>query len=178
LSTYGLWLQLLLMQILAFLVLRAPLIRATRDLVHATPDERIGVLLGTGAFVGPLILLFGFYLLALSVLGQLALQSLVENRRGVSSALLHAWRIVRHDPPATARAVAAELLLFALTLVAVRAFAGVLGDLPGQTGFVFALQIALAGFAGVVRAAYWARIYRALGGLTPADGVPGLAQRA
>ena len=32
------------------------------------------------------------------------------------------------------------------------------------------------GFVGVTRALYWARAYRALGGLSPADGVPGLAQ--
>jgi hypothetical protein len=32
----------------------------------------------------------------------------------------------------------------------------------------------LYGFAGVTRAGFWARTYRALGGLSPADGVPGL----
>jgi hypothetical protein len=34
----------------------------------------------------------------------------------------------------------------------------------------------LTAIAGVARALYWARVYRALGGLTPEDGVPGLPQ--
>ena len=35
--------------------------------------------------------------------------------------------------------------------------------------------LVLTAIAGVARALYWARVYRALGGLTPEDGVPGLA---
>ena len=31
---------------------------------------------------------------------------------------------------------------------------------------------------GVTRASYWARMYRELGGLSPEDGVPGLANPA
>ncbi len=174
-STYGLWLQLVIMQILAFLVLLVPILAATRPLGQAAEDDRIGVLIGMGALVGPFILVFGLYMLALSVLGQLALQSLAENRRGVSSALLHAWRIMRHDPMATARAVVAELVLLAVTLGAVRAFGGILGEFPGHGWMTVVFEIALLGYAGVVRAGYWARAYRALGGLTPADGVPGLA---
>lgn len=176
LPTYGLWLQLVLMQILAFVVLLLPIIAATRHLGLATEADRIAALLGIGAVVGPFILVFGLYMLALSVLGQLALQSLAENRRGVSSALLHAWRIMRHDPAATSRAVVAELVLLVVALAAVRAFAGILGDLPLSDALILVFQVALMGFAGVVRAGYWARAYRALGGLTPADGVPGLAR--
>jgi hypothetical protein len=176
LPTYGLWLQLVLMQILAFLVMLAPIVWVLGGPALHSEADRIAELAARGLLVGPVILFFALYLLAISVLGQLALQSLVENRRGVSSALLHAWRLVRHDPAATARAAGAELLLLVLAVGAVRAFAGILGGLPGHEGFVVALQIALAGFAGVVRAGYWARAYRALGGLTPADGVPGLAR--
>ncbi len=36
----------------------------------------------------------------------------------------------------------------------------------------------LLGFAGVTRAGYWAQAYRALGGLSPDDGVPGLVPDA
>ncbi|MCY2960876.1 MAG: hypothetical protein NTY35_11990 [Planctomycetota bacterium] len=174
-ATYGLWLQLVLMQILAFVVLLLPIIAATRHLGLATEADRIAVLLGIGVLVGPFILVFGLYMLALSVLGQLGLQSLAENRRGVSSALLHAWRIMRQDPRATARAVVAELVLLVVALIAVRAFAGIVGQFPLSDTLVVFFQLALMGFAGVVRAGYWARAYRALGGLTPADGVPGLA---
>jgi len=175
-STYGLWLQLVLMQILAFVVLLLPIVAATRPLSHASDPDRIGILIGIGALVGPFILVFGLYMLALSVLGQLGLQSLVENRRGVSSALLHAWRIMRHDPAATARAVVAELVLLVVAFAAVRAFSGIWGELPLNRPLTISFEVALMGFAGVVRAGYWARTYRALGGLTPADGVPGLAR--
>lgn len=174
--TYGLWLQLVLMQILAFVVLLLPILNAVHPLERASEAERIGVLVAVGAIVGPVILLFGLYMLALSVLGQLGLQSLAENRRGVSSALQHAWRIMRHDPRATARAVVAELVLLVVTIAAVRAFAGVFAGVPLVDALTVVFELALMGFAGVVRAGYWARTYRALGGLTPADGVPGLAR--
>jgi len=175
-STYGLWLQLVLMQIAAFIVLVAPILAATHPLGRVSDEGRIFALLGIGALVGPFILLFGLYMLALSVLGQLALQSLAENRRGVSSALLHAWRIMRHDPWATARAVVAEVLLLVLTVGFVRFVGGIVGGLPGGEHITWGLQFALMGFAGVVRAGYWARTYRALGGLTPSDNVPGLVR--
>lgn len=174
--TYGLWLQLVLMQILAFVVLLLPIVAAAQPLSRASEADRIGVLIGVGALIGPFILVFGLYMLALSVLGQLGLQSLAENRRGVSSALLHAWRIMRQDPRATARAVVAELVLLVVAIAAVRAFAGILGEMPLSGALTVAFQLALMGFAGVVRAGYWARAYRELGGLTPADGVPGLAR--
>jgi hypothetical protein len=41
--------------------------------------------------------------------------------------------------------------------------------------FLPLMWVAILGFAGVTRAAYWARMYRELGGLSPEDGVPGLA---
>ena len=44
-------------------------------------------------------------------------------------------------------------------------------DLQVITG---GLVLAIYGFAGVVRAGFWARAYRALGGLSAADHVPGL----
>jgi hypothetical protein len=175
-STYGLWLQLVLMQILAFVVLLVPVLFAAYPFSKASQADHIAILIGIGALIGPFILVFGLYVLALSVLGQLALQSLAENRRGVSSALLHAWRIMRNDPRATARAVVAELVLLVVVVGAARALGGILGDFPLADWIRHVLQVALMGFAGVVRAGYWARAFRALGGLTPADGVPGLAR--
>lgn len=174
LSTYGLWLQLVFMQLLAFLVLLVPIILAAREL--APGDQNFPGVILVGAIAGPFVLVFALYMLALSVLGQLGLQSLAENRRGVSSALLHAWRIMRHDPRATTRAVIAELVLLAVTLGSGRMFGGLIGDFHGSEQLVFLFQVTVLGFAGVVRAGYWARTYRALGGLTPADGVPGLAR--
>ncbi len=176
LGTYGLWLQLVLMQLGAVLVLLAPIVLAARPLLDAASEERMGTTLALGVLISPVILLLGAYMLALSVLGQLGLQSLAHNQRGVSSALLHGWRIMRHDPWATARAVAADVVLLLFTLLAVRLFDGLIGGLPLTGWLTGAFQLLLAGFAGVVRAGYWARAYRALGGLAPGDGIPGLTR--
>jgi hypothetical protein len=178
LPTYGLWLQLVLMQMAAVVVLLFPVLLAVSPLDTVQANDRPLALLGLGVLVGPVIFVLGAYMLALSVLGQLGLQSLAENRRGVSSALQHAWRLMRHDPWATARAVVADLVLLVSAVVAVRGFAGLVQGLPGDTALVVLLQVGVSGFAGVVRAGYWARAYRALGGLSPRDGVPGLARAA
>ena len=81
---------------------------------------------------------------------------------------------MRHDPRATARAVVAELVLLVVAFGALRVFSGLWGDLFLADLVTVSFELALMGFAGVVRAGYWARTYRELGGLTPADGVPGL----
>ena len=66
-------------------------------------------------------------------------------------------------------------LLFLTILLLWRLVAGVVEVLPkiGKTLDATA-WVLLTGFAGVARAGYWARAYRALGGLSPDDGVPGL----
>jgi hypothetical protein len=121
-------------------------------------------------FLGALVLVFLSYALSMAVLTQLALHSLAHNRRGIGSALLHGWRIMRHDVPATVRAVIVDVLLTVAILLATTMLASVI-----PVDFLdWVLSITLAGFAGVARAAYWARAYRALGGLSPDDGVPGL----
>jgi hypothetical protein len=51
-----------------------------------------------------------------------------------------------------------------------------IGSLIPADWLDWVVGITLTGFAGVTRAAYWARAYRALGGLSPDDGVPGLPQ--
>lgn len=122
----------------------------------------------------PLAVFLLAYATMLSILHQLALHSLVRNRRGVGSALVHAWRIARHDPRRTLHAFLGELVL-SLSIY-------LLGSLIVITaGFLLTplawfLGLALAGFAGVTRAAYWAQAYRELGGLSPEDRVPGLEE--
>lgn len=135
--------------------------------------EAGGDVLGGIALVllaGPAVALVALYAVTVSVLHQLALHSLAHNRRGVASALVHAWRIARHSPIATARTVAVDLVLHASVLT----LAGIAEALIGG-GFASFAQLGLAGFAGVARAGFWARAYRALGGLSPDDRVPGLA---
>lgn len=132
----------------------------------------------------PTLAVLLIYNLALSLLQLLALQSLAHNRRGVASALQHSWSILRADPWAGSRALAGELLVVGLSLIVEGVvlamfvspfpFSGLLGA-PVH----FAISIAMlcfAGILGVTRACYWASAYRALGGLSPDDGVPGLSE--
>lgn len=197
-STLGLWFLVLLMLAIPSLVVLAPPLYL---LEHwgwtpgaATEDANAVSALILGPFVA-VVLVMGF---VLSVLYQLALQSLVHNRRGTASALLHAWRIARHDAWATARAVLVDFLAF-LVLILVQGVAfvvfvfsltGICCLAPALLLLLFvrkpwvvktlellyaSLLLLLPGFLGVVRAAYWARVYRSLGGLSPGDGVPGLS---
>jgi hypothetical protein len=161
LAALGLWLQLVVMVFAALALLILPpffFLRGT------------GLAEGSWPFlllIGPFVAVWLLYGLLLSVMYQLSLHSLAQNRRGVSSALVHAWRIVRHDPWATVRATTVDLLLsLAIAIVVTGLFVSCIGS---------PLAVLLVGFAGTTRAAYWARAYRALGGLSPDDQVPGLA---
>ncbi|MBK7876442.1 MAG: hypothetical protein IPJ77_11930 [Planctomycetes bacterium] len=196
-STLGLWFLVLLMLAVPSLVVLAPPLYLLEHwgLTPGTGDEDTNALcaLVLGPFVA-VVLVMGF---VLSVLYQLALQSLVHNQRGTASALLHAWRIARNDAWATARAVLVDFLAFLTLLVvqlaAVVVFAFSLASVcclaPALLLLLFvrkpwvvrtleilyaSMLLLLPGFIGVVRAAYWARVYRSLGGLSPDDGVPGL----
>lgn len=119
--------------------------------------------------VGPLLLLCAGYALVLSVLYQLALHSLVANRRGIVSALQHAWRLVRNDPWSAVRATIVDLGMSAavLALVGLVPFVSV-AALCFYGIAVPALLFVLFGISGAARAGYWARVYLALGGLAVA----------
>jgi len=124
--------------------------------------------------LAPFVGVFLVFLTLVSVIYQLALSSLAHNHRGSSSALIHGWRIARQRPWATTRAALVDLVLWVMQWVLIFA------TLPLIITCVLApflplMWIAILGFAGVTRAAYWARMYRELGGLSPEDGVPGLA---
>jgi hypothetical protein len=170
LSTLGLWLQLMVMVAGALLLILLPAELASRWLVsaNATPEAMRWVL--AALLIGPIVTFFACYALAVAVLCQLALHSLAHNRRGVGSALLHGWRIMRHDPWATARAVLVDLVL----TMSVLALWWILSWVVPVEWVGVVLFVLLTGFAGVARSGYWARAYRALGGLSPDDGVPGL----
>ena len=178
-SMFALWIQVALMTSGALLALGLPAagVLALADPGRGEPYQLRHVLL-LAALIGPMLCLLVPYALALSVMNQLAMHSLAHNRRGVSSALLHAWRIMRNDPWATGRAILVDVILFVLMITAWRVLSGPIELVLGQsaTGRVLAhaVQYLLIGIAGVTRAGYWARAYRALGGLSPDDGVPGL----
>lgn len=199
--TFALWLNLVLMLVVPSLVVLAPPLYILEH-IGLRPggfDESDTLLcaLVLGPFAG-VVLAFG---LVISVLYQLALQSLAHNQRGVNSALLHAWRIVRHDPWATARAVLVDFVAgVTLTVVQLVSFpfigfaliAAACCVLPAlllltvfnsrwlvrATKITYGLLLLIVpGLIGVVRAAYWSRVYRALGGLAPSDSVPGLSSK-
>jgi hypothetical protein len=168
LSVLGLWIQLCVMFTGALFVILLPAQSAAR---HLAGGDVGWLRMGLGALVlGPLTLFFFCYALAIVVLSQLALHSLAQNRRGVGSALLHGWRIMRHDTWATARAVLVDFVL-SMSVVVLWSLVSGLFDVEVLSNIVLVL---LLGFAGVTSAGYWARAYRALGGLSPDDGVPGL----
>ncbi|MFT5052790.1 MAG: hypothetical protein ACI8QZ_004227 [Chlamydiales bacterium] len=110
-----------------------------------------------------------FYGVVLSVLFQIALHSLVQNQRGVGSALLHAWRIAKNDPMATVRATVVDATVFVVAWTTIFIYMMILGalPLPGSISVLAALPaFALEGVIGCTRCAYWARAYEALGGIS------------
>ncbi len=163
-ASFGLWLQLLVMLACAFVILLAPPFFFFRGLGLRGESSFEWVMLG--GLMSPFLAALMTYGLLLAVLYQLALQSLAQNRRGVASAIHHAWRIARNDPSATLRAVIVDFVLSLTTAFITTLLALTLVGIP--------LAVCIAGFAGTTRACYWARTYRVLGGLSAVDGVPGL----
>jgi hypothetical protein len=164
---FGLWGMLLLLLFAAMLVLIGPVVALLKLLGLAQVSA-----LSAGLLL-PVLLLVLAYAAVLMVLNQLALHSLAHNRRGVASALTHAWRLVRASPGGALRATLVDFMLF-LSMIVIEVVARVLSHPSVMTGFVTLAVLALYGFAGVTRAGYWARTYRALGGLSSTDNVPGL----
>lgn len=164
LVAFGLWGTLLVLLLGAMLVLIGPVVAFLKlfGLARVSP-------LSTGLIL-PALLLVLVYAAVLMVLNQLALHSLAHNRRGVASALSHAWRLVRASPLGALRATLVDFVLFlSVLIVGAVLVPSFLRDTP-----LVLVVLALNGFAGVTRAGYWARTYRALGGLSSADRVPGL----
>jgi hypothetical protein len=172
-GAFGLWVQIALMIAGAVLVGILPVTALAEAIGGPADDLRRTMLLG--AILVPIVLILLAYSLVLSVLNQFALHSLAHNRRGVYSALLHGWRIMRNDGWATARATLVDVLLLVTVTILWSAVSGA-GEVLGSAGKDIAtiVQLVLTGFAGVARAGYWARAYRALGGLSADEGVPGL----
>ena len=171
-SVLGIWMALLTLFLVAGLLLAGPLVLG---LELFSDRELLRVLFGSLLVpVGAVLLM---YLVLLGVLSQLALQSLARNRRGMASALIHAWRLVTSDPWASVRATLADLTLslslaiFTLGSISLLQTGGL-----SQAGLAAAILLLVSGIGGVARASYWAEAYVGLGGLGPEDGVPGLEQ--
>ena len=164
----ALWVQFLLMMLGATLLFVGPAQLFVR-FVHL---DEIGAL--TAILSGVLVALLLVYSFLLSILFQLALHSLVANRRGVGSAVQHAWRIARNDPGGTARAAVADAVLTSTVFAIQLAVMVVLALLRLPEALLWLPLLLLVGFVGVARAGFWARAYRTLGGLSTLDPrVPG-----
>ena len=169
LKALGLWGMLLGMVVVASLVLIGPVLLIMQKVFDM---ENLSALV-QGLLVPPLALLFA-YAVVLMVINQLALHSLAHNKRGVSSALTHAWRLVRASPRSALRATGVDCVLAAFVLAMALGIRHVLLLAGADDWSAGLLLFPLYAFAGVTRAGYWARVYRALGGMSSADHVPGL----
>ena len=164
----GMWGMLVGLLLGAGLLLIAPavVLLQAAEMAEASP-------LFAGLLIPPLLLLLA-YAVVLMVVNQLAMHSLAHNRRGVSSALTHAWRLVRSSPMSVFRATVVDFVLAISILAIDSTLMGFFDTLGVPQSLSWIVLFLLYGFAGVTRAGFWARAYRALGGLSAADHVPGL----
>ena len=158
-SGLGLYLLFGVMVLTATLIFMGPPTVVLKQL-----DEKHGLAFAIEVFQKLATGVLAVYGFLLTVLFQLALHSLAQNRRGVGSALLHSWRIARNDPFATARATMVDLVVYLTIWVMVAPFElwVVKSQVPDVVRMV--LIAALIGFGGCVRCAFWARAYQILGG--------------
>lgn len=169
-AALGMWLALLGLLVAVLIVLLGP----TLVLVQLLRLDAVPALVTVLA--APTVLLGLGYGAVLLVLHMLALQSLAQNRRGVASALTHAWRLVRAEPWGAVRACLVDLSLQVLLLAAIAVGGMVLRVTCVGAPFTGLMEAALFGVAGVTRAAFWSRAYRALGGPLRTDRMPGLGE--
>ena len=165
-TALGMWVILVGLLLGAMLFLIGPLVMIVRLFgLEGFSPLFVGLLL-------PVLFVLLLYTVVLQVVNQLALHSLAHNRRGIASALTHAWRLIRTSPWSAARATLVDFVLFLTVIAAVSVLGVVLFHvlLPLWAVAFFAIY----GFAGVTRAGFWARSYRALGGLSAEDQIPGL----
>jgi hypothetical protein len=168
-SALGLWLAKLGLTLGAFALVLAP-VYALAEVTGGSQGRNALLLV-----LAPLWLLLLAYLLVLEVVNQLGLQSLARNRRGTASAVIHAWRLMRAHPWAVVRAISMDMVLQAVSLAAILVLAVL--SIP-TFGLGLVLLLPLLGVVGSIRAAFWARCYGELGGLSVERGPAGEAGRA
>lgn len=157
-SAMGLWLVLLvLLGGATALLLGLPALLARLVAPEVVQPLVVALLL-------PALLVLLAYALLLEIANQLALHSLAHNRRGAASALAHAWRLMRGAPASVARAALLDAALLGAALLVARSLTSLFAAHAAGLGQL--LVLVLLGFVGVARAGFWARGYRALGGLS------------
>ncbi|MEM6673717.1 MAG: hypothetical protein AAF726_12805 [Planctomycetota bacterium] len=155
-SAVGVWLQIFGMMASGTLILLGPLVLLALSVGGDTLGP-FGVVLSGLALT--LTLVYGAELGALQ---ELALASLVRHRRGVGSAVLHGWRMMRAHPGPSRRIATIEFVARFVTVAAVVAVTRRAGLGAGVATFC-----ALGAITGSVRAHLWANAYPRLGGLDP-----------
>lgn len=161
-STGLLWLQVLLMMALLAATLILPAWAVLRLLGFEGWSTLTAVLSGAAA---AMTLVYGFLL---GILFQLALHSLMHNRRGIGSALLHAWRLARNDPGATIRATAMDAGVQLVATIGKWLSLALAGLGEGLLPLVIVLYLLIASGFGCIRCLYWADIYEEFGGQSTA----------
>lgn len=115
--------------------------------------------------LAPFFALAGLFQFTIALLYQLALQSLVQHRRGASSALTHAWRIAANRPWATFRAGVIDFMLTVTVVILSYSLIPALALTIVGILLIPVFLVVMSGAEGLARAGYWARIYLALGGM-------------
>ncbi len=154
-SAAAVWFQIFRMMACGTFVLLGPLVVLAAVVGQDTLGP-FGVILSGLALVLTLA-----YAAELGALHQLALASLVRHDRGVGSAVLHGWRLMRGRPGQVRRLAAME---FALRFV-VLAAAGLASYLAGPPWGLVQLAV-LASLVGSARCRAWSTAYPQLGGLS------------
>ena len=158
LPSVGIAVQIFGMMASATLVLLAPVVLLS-DVVGKETLGLFGVILSGLALTFMLV-----YGAALGALQELSMASLVRHHRGVGSAILHGWRLMRARPLSSQRMAAAEfssrLAVVGLAVTAGRA-------VPGSHGWAYGLAtlVFLGALVGGLRCHAWALVYPRIGGL-------------
>ena len=152
-SALGIWIQIYGMMLMATLVLLGPLV-----LLWNAAGDALGPI---GVAVSGLALAFVLvYGAGLGAIQELGLASLVRHERGVGSAVLHAWRLIRNRRATSGRMALVEVA----SRVALVAAAMWLGQHVGWP-FGIMLLVVFGAFAGGVRCHAWSLAYLRIGGL-------------
>lgn len=155
-SAFGIWLQIFGMMTSATMVLLGPLV----ILSYVVGPDTLGPF--SGILSGLALTLTFVYGAELGALQELATASLVRHRRGVGSAVLHAWRLMKAQPGTSRRKAAGDFAArFAIVAVSL-AVGGSAGPLWGLAQFVV-----LGALFGAIRCHAWALLYPRIGGLEP-----------
>lgn len=152
-SAIGIWIQIYGMMLMASLVLLGPLV-----LLWDVAGDTLGpISVAVSGLALAFVLVYGAGLGAIQELG---LASLVRHERGVGSAVLHAWRLIRNRRATSGRMALVEVA----SRIAIVAAAMWFGQHVGWPIGIM-LLVVFGALAGGVRCHAWSLAYLRIGGL-------------